>query len=59
MPDEWETKYGLNPQNVSDAALDADKDGYTNIEEYLNGTDPREYKNYRNLANNVDEISFR
>jgi hypothetical protein len=36
MPDEWEVKHGLNPHNANDASLDRDKDGYTNIEEYLN-----------------------
>ncbi|SDL30596.1 pectate lyase family protein [Siphonobacter aquaeclarae] len=36
MPDAWETKHGLNPKDASDAAKDRDKDGYTNIEEYLN-----------------------
>ncbi|HXI25437.1 MAG TPA: hypothetical protein VNG71_16345 [Pyrinomonadaceae bacterium] len=41
MPDEWERRYGLNPFDPSDANLDNDHDGYTNIEEYLNGTDPR------------------
>jgi len=38
MPDTWELAYGLNPNNPSDAAQDKDNDGYTNIEEYLNGT---------------------
>ena len=41
MPDEWERRHGLNPGDPSDANLDKDHDGYTNIEEYLNGTDPR------------------
>src|SRR4030095_13151663 len=36
MPDEWETKHGLNPNSASDACSDRDKDGYTNIEEFLN-----------------------
>jgi hypothetical protein len=36
MPDDWETKHGLDPKNPADASLDRDKDGYTNIEEYLN-----------------------
>src|SRR5207237_6812913 len=36
MPDDWEIKNGLNPKNASDASLDKDNDGYTNIEEYLN-----------------------
>lgn len=40
MPDDWELRYGLNPHDPSDAAEDLDGDGYTNIEEYLNNTDP-------------------
>jgi hypothetical protein len=59
MPDEWEKKHNLDPNDPSDGAKDADKDGYTNVEEYLNGTDPNEYINYRNLGNNVDMISFK
>lgn len=35
MPDDWETKRGLNPNSADDKG-DDDKDGYTNIEEYLN-----------------------
>ena len=37
MPDEWETKLSFNPNDASDNANDADGDGYTNLEEYLNG----------------------
>jgi hypothetical protein len=40
MPDDWEELYCLDPDNASDGPGDADKDGYTNIEEYLNGTEP-------------------
>ena len=40
MPDDWEDKYGLDPSGASDTSQDKDGDGYTNIEEYLNGTDP-------------------
>jgi hypothetical protein len=36
MPDDWEVKHGLNPKNAGDASADRDKDGYTNIEEFLN-----------------------
>jgi len=36
MPDTWETAHGLNP-NLDDSAQDRDSDGYTNIEEYVNG----------------------
>jgi len=37
MPDTWEKARGLNPGDPSDAAADRDGDGYTNLEEYLNG----------------------
>ncbi len=40
MPDAWEKKFNLDPQNAADSALDRDGDGYTNIEEFINGTDP-------------------
>ena len=41
MPDEWETRYGLDPKDPSDGNKDVDRDGYTNIEEFLNSTDPK------------------
>ena len=40
MPDSWERSHNLNANNPSDANGDADGDGYTNIEEFMNGTDP-------------------
>ena len=40
MPDVWETLHQLDLRNASDAAQDADGDRYTNVEEYLNDTDP-------------------
>ncbi len=36
MADNWETIHGFNP-NIKDGSGDADGDGYTNLEEYLNG----------------------
>jgi pectate lyase len=56
MPDAWENRHGLNPEDPSDSCLDSDADGYTNVEEYLNGTNPREKVDYTNLDNNVDTI---
>lgn len=53
MPDAWETQYGFNPRSEADAASDADGDGYTNIEEFLNGTNPKQFVNYRDFKNNV------
>ena len=36
LPDEWETRNGLNPHDPSDACTAKVRMGYTNIEEYLN-----------------------
>ena len=41
LPDDWETKHGLNPKEAADASADMNDDGYTNIEDFLNGLDPR------------------
>lgn len=35
MPDTWELQEGLDPNDPADASLDADSDGYTNVEHYL------------------------
>ncbi|WP_138223328.1 polysaccharide lyase [Nibricoccus aquaticus] len=40
LPDSWEKKYDLDPKNAADAVLDLNGDGYTNIEEFINGTNP-------------------
>ncbi len=37
MPDDWEIAKNLNPQDPTDANKDRNGDGYTNIEEYING----------------------
>ncbi len=39
MADDWENIHGFNP-NIKDGNGDADGDGYTNLEEFLNGTTP-------------------
>lgn len=40
MPDAWEERHGLNPDDASDGPADRDGDGYTNLEAFLNGSDP-------------------
>lgn len=40
LPDVWEKKFGLNPNDANDASADKDGDGFTNMEEYLAKTDP-------------------
>jgi hypothetical protein len=52
MPDEWERQHGLAPDDPSDAQADRDGDGYTSIEEFLNGTDPSNYVDYTKPENN-------
>ena len=37
IPDAWKIKYGLDPNDPSDATGDFDHTGYTNIEKYING----------------------
>jgi hypothetical protein len=41
LPDAWEQEHRLDAANGADGPGDADRDGYTNLEEFLNGTDPR------------------
>jgi hypothetical protein len=40
MPDSWEIKYGLDPNDPSDANSDQDNDGVTALDEFLAGTIP-------------------
>lgn len=40
MPDTFEIQYGFNPLDPSDAAKDANGNGISNLQEYLNGTNP-------------------
>lgn len=40
LPDWWELRLGLEPENPSDALLDVDEDGLDYAEEFLLGTDP-------------------
>ena len=40
MPTAWELEKGLKPNDPTDAAIDMDQDGLTNLEEYETGTEP-------------------
>ena len=40
MPDAWEIRYGLDPNDPSDATSDQDNDGVTALDEFLAGTIP-------------------
>lgn len=56
MPDWWETKYGLNPKDASDANGDINGDGYTNIEKFINGINPQTKIDWNNLQFNYDTL---
>lgn len=56
MPDAWERGYGLDPDDGADGSEDRDGDGYTNVEEYLNGTDPTVSLDYTKAEHNVNTL---
>ena len=51
LPDAWERKYGLNPNDPADAAADQDGDGFTNLEEFEAKTDPTDPKDHPDPLN--------
>lgn len=56
MPDWWEVKYGLNPNDASDANGDLNGDGYTNIEKFINGINPETKIDWTNPKFNFDTL---
>jgi hypothetical protein len=56
IADEWKKKHGFDLSDEALASKDSDGDGYTNIEEYLNGTDPTVKVDYTDLKNNVNPL---
>jgi hypothetical protein len=51
--DDWERKYGLNTRDAADAALDPDRDGFTNIEEFRSDTNPNDVESHPDFATKV------
>jgi hypothetical protein len=41
MPDNWENAHLLNASSSTDANIDSDGDGFTNLQEFRTGTDPQ------------------
>ena len=54
LPDWYEKQYGLDPLR-NDASLESDHDGFTNIQEYVAGTNPTFFD--RNLLPTVTTIA--
>ncbi|MFH0881184.1 MAG: Amuc_1099 family pilus-like system protein [Lentisphaerota bacterium] len=44
IPDVYERSKGFNPSSAEDALQDSDQDGFSNLEEYLENTDPTNLK---------------
>ncbi|MEO6285334.1 MAG: polysaccharide lyase [Dyadobacter sp.] len=57
MPDDWENKVGLNPKDASDAQKDMNGDGYSNIEKFINGIDPKKKTDWKDPKNNHDTLA--
>ena len=45
MPDRWEVQYGLDPIR-DDASEDCDRDGFSNLVEYMQGTAPNDPRSH-------------
>ncbi|MFX1252815.1 MAG: binary toxin-like calcium binding domain-containing protein, partial [Promethearchaeota archaeon] len=57
LPDGWEVAYLLDPLNGTDAGDDPDTDGLNNLEEYNQGTDPRNSDSDGDGVNDGDEVN--
>jgi len=57
LPDEWEKKNGLNPNDPGDAQADKDGDGFTNMQEYQAKTDPTDPKDHPDYLNYVQVVT--
>jgi hypothetical protein len=53
IPDQVEAEHGLNSNDPDDADLDADGDGFSNIEEYRAGTDMTNPEDYPPLTSKI------
>jgi outer membrane protein assembly factor BamB len=57
MPDLWEERFGLDPDNADDADYDNDGEGLSNLDEYLNRTNPLKKDTDKDWLNDYYEIN--
>jgi len=64
IADIWERAHGLKSTDSGDHKNDADKDGYTNLEEYVNGTNPnaattslQDYAEYKTALDEIEVLN--
>jgi hypothetical protein len=53
LPDYFEVQYGLNTNNMADAAGDLDGDKMSNLAEFIAGTDPSDPNSYLKIEQNT------
>lgn len=58
MPNWWEERYNLDPEDPNDAKSDPDEDGYTNLEEYEFGNNPKKDIFSENAVYRIKENSL-
>ena len=57
MNDSWERKYGLDPNQSTDAVMDPDHDGMNSLQEYQAGTDPHDPESrFRIIRMSLDQM---
>ncbi len=56
IPDGWEIKYGLDPEDPNDINQDYNNNGLTNIEEYARGFDPYNRDTDNDKISNYAEV---
>lgn len=64
LPDQWELDHQLDPHDKTDAGLDSDGDGHSNLEEFVAGTHPEDPDDFfrinaLQIAGNEWTISFK
>jgi hypothetical protein len=50
LPQWWESAHGLSDSDPDDADIDSDGDGFTDGQEYLSGTDPKDSGSYLRMG---------
>jgi hypothetical protein len=58
MSDGWEIANTFNPRDDSDAALDTDEDGYSNLVEFKDQTDPNNADSFKISTISRDKFDF-